>query len=78
MHLTTIDEIKDYGNSFTSDEDSLINNISSKEILTIVEKHLNGEDRTIYLKVKSGSKVSKSDMKKLTAKLQQILKDHHG
>ena len=76
MHLTTIDEIKDYGNSFTSDEDSLINNISSKEILTIVEKHLNGEDRTIYLKVKSGSKVSKSDMKKLTAKLQQILKDH--
>lgn len=76
MHLTTIDEIKDYGNSFTSDEDSLVNNISSKEILSIVEKYLNGEDRTIYLKVKSGSKVSKGDMKKLTIRLQEILKDY--
>ena len=76
MHLTTIDEIKDYGNAFNSGDDSLINSVSSKEILTIVEKHLNGEDRIIYLKVKSGSKVSKGDMKKLTTKLQQIIKDH--
>jgi DNA-directed RNA polymerase specialized sigma24 family protein len=76
MHLTTIDEVKDYGNAFSSDENSLINSISTNEILSLVEKHLIGDERVTYLKVKSGSKVSKNDMKKLTIKLQQIIKDH--
>ena len=76
MHLTTIDEIKDYGNAFSSDDNSLINSISTKEILSLVEKYLTGDERITYLKVKSGSKVSKSDMEKLTVKLQQIMKDH--
>lgn len=77
MHLTTIDEVKDYGNAFSSEDSSLFNNISTNEILDLMEKHLNGEYRTIYLKLKGGNKVSKSDMDKLTAKLKEII-DNHG
>ena len=76
MHLTTIDEIKDYGNAFTTDESLLFNSISTNEIFALVEQHLNGEDRTIYLKVKSGAKVSKSDMDRLSSRLQEIMKNH--
>lgn len=76
MHLNTIDEIKDFGNAFSSDDNLLVNDISTGEILQLVETHLNGEDRTVYLKVKSGAKVSKAEMTKLTTRLQQILKDH--
>ena len=71
MHLTTIDEIKDYANIFNT-EDDVVNN----ELIRIVEEHLVGDDRITYLKVKSGSKVSKADMVKLTEKLQQIINDH--
>lgn len=76
MHLTTIDEIKDYSNVFSSNDSELFNNISIKEIFNILDNELTGEDRTIYLKVKSGSKVTKADMDKLKIKLQQLIKDH--
>lgn len=76
MHLTTIDEIKDYSNTFSSDESLLINAIASDEIFSLLESHLNGEYRTLYLKVKSGIKINKGDMDKLTTKLKEILKDH--
>lgn len=76
MHLTTIEEVKDYGNAFSSHDDVLLDNISTKEILNLVEQHLTGDDRITYLKVKSGSKVSKSDMDKLSLKLKEIVKNH--
>lgn len=76
MHLNTIDEIKDFANAFSSEENLLLNDISTNEILQLVETHLNGDDRTTYLKVKSGAKVTKAEMTKLTTRLQQILKDH--
>lgn len=76
MHLTTIDEIKNYGNAFTSDEDLLINNIATSEIMTLLETHLTGEYRSLYLKFKAGNKMSKSDTDKLIAKLKEILKNH--
>lgn len=76
MHLTTIDEIKDYSNTFSSDESLLTNSIATNEIFSLVESHLTGEYRTIYLKVKNGSKVSKSDMDKLSLKLQEIMKNY--
>lgn len=71
MHLTTIDEIKNYANIFNQ-EDNVVNN----EIIKIVEEHLAGDDRITYLKLKAGSKVSKADINKLTIKLQQIMNDH--
>ena len=76
MHLNTIDEIKDYANAFSSEDSLLTNTIASNEIFSLLESHLVGEYRTIYLKVKSGSKVSKSDMDKLTVKLQEIMKNY--
>lgn len=76
MHLTTIDEIKDYSNAFSSDDSLLTNTIASNEIFNLIETHLNGEHRTIYLKVRSGAKVNKSDMDKLTVKLQEIMKQY--
>jgi hypothetical protein len=76
MHLTTIDEIKDYSNVFSSTDSELFNKVSSNEIFNLVEDHLTGEDRTTYLKVKGGAKVSKADMDKLGIKLKQIIKDH--
>ena len=76
MHLNTIDEIKDFANAFSSEENLLLNDISTSEILELVETHLNGEDRATYLRVKSGAKVTKAEMTKLTTRLQQILKDH--
>jgi hypothetical protein len=76
MHLTTIDEIKDYSNVFSSEDGILTNSIASNEIFELIETHLTGEYRTIYLKVKSGAKVNKADMDKLTSKLQEIVKNH--
>lgn len=73
MHLTTIDEIKDYSNIFSS---LLDDETSNNEIIQLIEKHISGDDRIIYLKVKSGSKVSKAEMNKLTVKLQQIVCDN--
>lgn len=70
MHLTTIDEIKDYGNIFID------NNIEDSEIISTIEANINGEERSIYLKVKDGSKVNKADMLKLVEKIREILNDH--
>lgn len=78
MHLTTIDEIKSYSSAFISDDDQLVLDITNQEIISILEQNLIDEYRTIYLKLKSGSKVSKSDTEKLTEKIKQILKDHNG
>ena len=76
MHLTTIDEIKDYTNTFCSDDNYLTNIITNNEIFNLIEQHLNGEYRTIYLKVRSGAKVIKADMDKLIVKLKEILQNH--
>lgn len=73
MHLTTIEEIKDYSNTFSSDESLLTNSIATNEILTHIETHLNGEDRIIYLKIKNGTKVSKNDLNKLSLKIKEIM-----
>lgn len=71
MHLTTIDEIKDYSNIFID------HSIENNEIISIIEANINGEERSIYLKLKDGNKVSKADMLKLVEKLREIL-DTHG
>ena len=76
MYLTTIDEIKDYGNSFTSNENLLSNTVASNEIFNLLEIHLKDDYRTLYLKVKNGNKINKADMDKLTLKLREILSEH--
>ena len=76
MYLTTIDDIKDYGNSFTSNENLLSNTVASNEIFNLLEIHLKDDYRTLYLKVKNGNKINKADMDKLTLKLREILSEH--
>jgi len=70
MHLTTIEEVKDYSNIFLNNESLSLEN---QEILKILDEELSGEFRSIYLKLKGGSKVSKSDKDKLLSKIQEIL-----
>lgn len=69
MHLTTIDEIKNYSQFFLDSELS----IENKEIINILEEKLTGEIRSIYLRLKGGSKIPKSDRDKLLSKVQEIL-----
>lgn len=76
MHLITIDEIKDYSNVFSSEDNLLTNTIANNEIFDLIETQLTGEYRTIYLKVRGGAKVIKADMDKLSAKLREIMKNY--
>jgi DNA-directed RNA polymerase specialized sigma24 family protein len=69
MHLTTIDELKDYGNIFFDSSATP----DQTETLRTIENSLIGEYRTIYLKLKNGSKINKSDKTKLLNKIQEIL-----
>lgn len=69
MHLTTIDEIKNYGNIFA---DSLTS-YENKEIIQILDEQLSGEIRLIYLKLKGGDKINKQDQIKLYAKIKEVL-----
>jgi hypothetical protein len=73
MYLTTIEEVKDYGNIFNTDSISILDNISNKEIINIIETKLVDEYRIIYLKMKDGSKVSKQDTQKLLLKIKEII-----
>jgi hypothetical protein len=74
MHLNTIDEIKDFPNTFSI----CSTNIDNKEIFEILDDKLTGDDRMTYIKLKTGSKVPKSDIEKLSQKIRQILGDHNG
>lgn len=69
MHLTTIDEIKNYGNIFLDSSDQHEN----QEIFDLLDEHLNGDMRNLYLKVKNGGKINKSDQLKLVTRIKEIL-----
>ena len=70
MHLTTIDEIKDFGNIFVD------RSVENSEIIDIIEQNINGEERSIYLRLKFGEKINKTDMLKLVDKLKEILHNY--
>jgi DNA-directed RNA polymerase specialized sigma24 family protein len=69
MHLTTIDEIKNYGNIFS---DTLLSH-ENQEIIAILDEKLSGDIRLIYLKLKGGDKINKQDQIKLYNKIKEIL-----
>jgi DNA-directed RNA polymerase specialized sigma24 family protein len=74
MYLTTVDEIKDYASTFLCNTSA---NVDNNEILQILDEKLNDDYRIIYLKLKTGTKISKSDQEKLTVKIKQILQDYY-
>lgn len=69
MHLNTIEELKEYLPQKKNHSD----NISDNEIIEIIEKELTGDIRQIYLRMKSGIKISKGDSDKLIARIKEIL-----
>lgn len=69
MHLTTIDEIKNYSNIFADNYE----NHDNQEIIKILDEKLSGDIRIIYLKLKSGNKVNRADQTKLLNKIKEIL-----
>ena len=69
MHLTTIEEIKDYL-PHTYD---CVDNVSNKEIIDKIQLGLTWDIRKIYLKMQSGIKICKSDMEKLVNAIKEIL-----
>ena len=75
MYLHTIDEIKDFSAVFTDkdQDDDGLDSAAKAEIFRILDEKLTGEDRRLYLKVKNGNKISKSEMTQLTSKLQNII-----
>lgn len=70
MHLNTIDELKEYLPHKGGDED-----FSNNEIIDIIESRISGEEREIYLRLKHGSKINKSDTIKLLEKIKELV-DH--
>jgi len=70
MHLTTIEETKDYANVFA---DSKNISLENNELIKILDETLNGEFRSIYLKLKNGTKVNKTDKEKLLSRIREIL-----
>lgn len=77
MHLTTIDEIKNYGNVFSSNDDEFLDFISNKEIIDLIENNLIDDERMIYLKLKNGSRITTVEKTKLLQKIKDLI-DIHG
>lgn len=71
MHLNTIEDIKEYLPSLNNHNHP--DNVSNNEIIDIIETKLNGEIRQIYLKMKAGIKINKSDTEKLIHAIKEIL-----
>lgn len=68
MYLNTIDELKEYLPQKYNDEE-----FSNNEILDLIEQSINGEEREIYLRLKYGSKINKSDSIKLITCIREII-----
>jgi DNA-directed RNA polymerase specialized sigma24 family protein len=69
MHLNNLEDIQEIFPQKHNNPEKVSNN----EIIDIIESKLNGEYRKLYLKYKNGTKISKSDLSKLVAKIQEVL-----
>lgn len=74
MRPVGIDSVAE--NSKEINYNQLFDDISNKEILDIIDANISIKNRPIYLKLKGGIKVPKTELKKLHNEIRQILKDH--
>ena len=74
MRPVAIDAINENSKEITSD--SLLKNISNKEIIKIIDENISIKNRPIYLKLLGNSKVPKTEVNKLLKEIKQILQDH--
>ena len=72
MHLSSIEDLKEYMMSSNSNENFSLN-IENREFIDILERELFGEHREIYLKIKMEIKVSKKELIKLNNMVKEIL-----
>jgi hypothetical protein len=73
MYFTDIEELKNYGPTPQSSDNSGIDHITNKEILDKIEAKLSGYYRSLYLKLKNGLKIPKAEKIKLLQEVQIIL-----
>lgn len=69
-----IDNINENTKEFTNN--NLLQNITNKEIIKIIDKNISIKNRPIFLKMLGGSKVPKLEINKLLKEIKKILKDH--
>ena len=74
MRPVAIDAINENSKEITSD--SLLKNISNKEIIKIIDENISIKNRPIFLKLLGNSKVPKTEVNKLLKEIKQILQDH--
>lgn len=74
MYLNTVEDIKEYIVNYSNDH---VESVSNKEILEIIEEELHGEARKVYLKLKTGIKISKPEMVILINDIKEII-NHEG
>lgn len=79
MHFTHLEnkENNNNDNLFISKNDSSIETYIDKEFLLSIENLLTNEYREIYLKIKNGAKVPKSDISKLRNHIESLLKERN-
>lgn len=63
-------------NSNELNYNKFLSDISNKEIIDLIDLNISVKNRPIFLKLTGGSKVNKSDVKKLIKEIQKILQDH--
>ena len=72
MYLNTVEDIKEYISKFANDH---VEDVSNNEILEILEEELHGEARKVYLKLKTGTKITKPEMLILINEIKEIIDD---
>lgn len=70
MYLNTVEDIKEYIVNYANDH---VENVSNNEILDIIEEEICGDARKIYLKLKTGIKINKSEMLLLINDIKEII-----
>jgi DNA-directed RNA polymerase specialized sigma24 family protein len=56
--------------------DHLLLDISNKEIVNLINENISIKNRPTFLRLRGGSKVPKSELKKLITEIKKILQDH--
>jgi len=72
MYLNTIEELKDY---LSNKDKNQTDSAEEQELLDILDEKLYGETREIYLKIKMGTKVYKTEFNKLLNKIKELINE---
>lgn len=70
MYLNTVEDIKEYLVNYANDH---VEHVSNNEILQIIEEELYGDARKVYLKLKTGIKITKPEMIILINEIKEIV-----